>query len=123
MTEAFATNLASAASGLVSIGLALLGFVAARTRAPSRTELGTYAVALCAIMALAVYTAAADLLAWWAWGRATDGNPKLLFGWRLCVWLGVLFVPPLVFAAGVFLDAVGRLIRQVYRRRRESFSA
>jgi hypothetical protein len=115
----FASNLATGASALVSIGIAMLAFLVPRMAAPTRRALGGYAVGLVGIGVLGVYTAGCDALAWWAWARSAANNPELLFGWSLHVWLIVLFLVPGVFSFGVAVSALALLFRQVRRRIRE----
>jgi hypothetical protein len=119
ITANFAIDLAAAASTMMTIALALLGFLADRTRAHSRTELGGFAAALVGLMTLAVYTAGSDGIAWWAWTRAADTHLELLFGWDLSAWLYVLFLPPLLFSGCVFAVSLAVLARQLRRHRRE----
>jgi hypothetical protein len=119
ITENFAVDLASAASTMMAIGIGIIAFLADRTRARSRTQLGVYAGSLIGLMVLALYTAASDATAWWAWTRAGDINTELLFGWSTCVWLYVLFLPPLLFCGCVFGVSFAVLVRQVHRHRRE----
>ena len=115
----FAVDLASAASTMMTIAIALLAFLAERTRVRSRTELGGYAGSLVGLMVLAVYAAASDAIAWWAWTRAGEMHPELLFGWQIGVWLFVLFLPPLLFSGGIFAVSFTLLVRQVQRYRKE----
>ena len=115
----FAVDLASAASTMMTIAIAILAFLADRTRARSRTQLGGYAGSLVGLMVLSLYTAASDAIAWWAWTRAGETYPELLFGWRIGVWLFVLFVPPLLFCGCVFAVSLALLGRQVQRYRKE----
>jgi hypothetical protein len=103
----------------MTIAVATLAFLADRTRARSRTQLGGYAGSLVGLMVLAVYAAASDALAWWSWTRAGEAHLELLFQWRIGVWLFVLFLPPLLFSGCVFAGSLAVLVRQARRYRKE----
>jgi hypothetical protein len=119
ITTSFAVDLATAASTMMTIAIALLAFLADRTRARSRTQLGGFAASLAGLMVLSAYAAGTDGVAWWAWTRAADSHLELLFGWKLNVWLYALFLPPLGFCGCVFAVSAAALGRQLRRYHRE----
>lgn len=119
--EDFYFNLATAASTLLTVAIAILAFIAQRAVARSRRELGVYAFHLGGVFVIALYTLVCDGLAWWAWARAAPGNPELLFGWPLRVWLWLLFLPPALFAGSSGLFAAFELARRVRRRVKEGW--
>jgi MFS family permease len=119
ISRAFAVDLATAASTMMTIGIAILAFLADRTRARSRTQLGSYTASLSGLVLLAIYTAASDGIAWWAWTRAGAADLELLFKWKLSTWLFVLFLPPLLFCGCVFGVSAMVIARQVRRYHRE----
>jgi hypothetical protein len=118
ITTSFAVDLAAAASTMMTVAIALLAFLADRTRARSRTQLGGFAASLAGLIILSAYAAGSDGVAWWAWTRAADSHLELLFGWELRTWLYVLFLPPLVFSGcvcAVSAAAIGRQLRRYHR--------
>lgn len=97
--NSYALGLASAATTMEAVALAILTFVAGRAVTQSRTKLGVYGITLLGVAAASVYTLACNALSWWAWHDLVDAPVKnFLFGWSSEVWFAIIFAPPALFS-------------------------